>query len=267
MTFIKIIMKINVLRLNNAIKAMGLHFLGSLLVALTVAVIVFGVWFPHPYRQLAGGTELFYLIMGVDIVCGPLLTLVLFNPAKLRRELFTDLSIVIVLQLAALTYGIWTVYQARPLYFVLEVDRFKVIGLTNLGTVEQASQELAILPEALRLQLFKGPQTVGLRDASKEEREKVMFESVQGGRDYGERPGFYVAYDGAQAVKAYAKAKPLENFAKKHPSKQADIDKLQTQAGADAKLLRYLPIIARQDWVAVLNPQGAIVGYVQGDGF
>jgi hypothetical protein len=31
--------------------------------------------------------------------------------------------------------------------------------------------------------------------------------------------------------------------------------------------LRYLPIIAQQDWVAVLNPQGAIVGYVQGDGF
>jgi hypothetical protein len=29
----------------------------------------------------------------------------------------------------------------------------------------------------------------------------------------------------------------------------------------------YMPIIALQDWVAVLNSQGAIVGYVQGDGF
>jgi len=28
--------------------------------------------------------------------------------------------------------------------------------------------------------------------------------------------------------------------------------------------LRYLPIIARQDWVAVLNPNGAMVGDVQG---
>lgn len=108
---------------------------------------------------------------------------------------------------------------------------------------------------------------MGLRDASKEEREKVMFESVQGGRDYGERPGFYVAYDAAQAAKTYAKAKPLADFAKKYPGKQAEIDKLQTQAGADAKQLRYLPIIARQDWVAVLNPQGGVVGYVQGDGF
>lgn len=106
-----------------------------------------------------------------------------------------------------------------------------------------------------------------MRDASKEEREKVMFESVQGGRDYGERPSFYVAYDAAQTTKTYAKAKPLENFAQKYPSKQADIDKLQTQVGTDAKQLRYLPIIARQDWVAVLSPKGEIVGYLQGDGF
>jgi hypothetical protein len=255
-------MKINKLRFKSAAKAMGWHFVGSLLVAFIVAAMVFGVWFPYPYRQLAGGTELFFIVMGVDIVCGPLLTLVLFNPAKPKRELLLDLSLVVVLQLAALAYGIWTVHQARPLYLVHEVDRFKVIALADVDTAE-----LPKLPEALQPQLFKGPQTVGLREASKEEREKVMFESVQGGRDYGERPGFYVAYDAAQAAKAYAKAKPLENFAKKHPSKLADIDKLQTQAGADAKLLRYLPIIARQDWVAVLNPQGAIVGYVQGDGF
>ena len=260
-------MKINKSRYKSAAAAMGWHFVGSLLVAFMVAALVFGVWYSHPYRAMSGGTELFFLIMGVDIVCGPLLTLVLYNPAKPKRELLMDLSLVVVLQLAALVYGIWTVHQARPLYLVHEVDRFKTIAMADLGTLEQASQELVKLPVALQPQLFKGPQTVGLRDASKEEREKVMFESVQGGRDYGERPGFYVVYDAAQAAKTYAKAKPLADFAKKHPSKQADIDKLQTQAGADAKLLRYLPIIARQDWVAVLNPKGAIVGYLQGDGF
>lgn len=259
-------MKINKLRFKSAAKAMGWHFAVSLVVACIVASMVFGVWFPYPYRQLAGGTELFFLIMGVDIVCGPLLTFVLFNPAKPKRELFMDLSLVVVLQLAALAYGIWTVHQARPLYLVHEVDRFKVIALADVDAAE-----LATLPQALQPQLFKGPQTVGLRDASKEEREKVLFESVQGGRDFGERPSFYAPYDAAKAAKAYAKAKPVETFTKKHPSKQADMDKLQAEAGEgagrEAKLLRYLPIIARQDWVAVLNPQGAIVGYVQGDGF
>jgi hypothetical protein len=249
-------------RLRNAVKAMSWHFAGSLMVGLIVGALVFGVWFPQPFRQLAGGTELFLLIMFVDLVCGPLLTFVLFNPAKPRRELATDLSFVVIVQLAALAYGVWALHIARPLYVVHERDRFKVIALANLEAVE-----LRKLPKTLLPQLFRGPQMAGLRNASNEENEKIMFESVQGGRDFGERPSFYIPYDASQAAKAYAKAKPLENFAKKHPSKQADIDKLLTQAGAAASQLRYLPIIARQDWVAVLNPRGEIVGYIQGDGF
>lgn len=239
---------------------MSLHFAGSLLVALIVATLVFGVWFPNPFRALAGGTELFFLIMAVDLVCGPLLTLVLFNPVKPKRELVTDLSLVVLIQLAALAYGAWTLHIARPLYLVHEVDRFKVIALADVDVAE-----LNELPESLQPHLFYGPQTVGLREATSIEREKIMFESIQGGRDYGERPSFYVPYDAEQAPKAYAKAKPMADFIKKHPSKQPDIDKLQI--AVEQGLLRYLPVAARQDWVAVLNPQGEIVGYLQGDGF
>lgn len=252
-------MKLNSLRYKSAAKAMGWHFGASLLVALAVAMLVFAVWFPYPYRQLAGGTELFFLVMGVDLVCGPLLTFVLYNPAKPKRELLMDLSIVVVLQLAALAYGIWTVHTARPLYLVHELDRFKVIALADVD-----ASELTKLPEALQSQLFKGPQTVGLRDMSKEEREKVMFESVQGGRDYGERPSFYAKYDG---IKAYEKAKPIGDFVKKHPARQDDLNKLVGSSAQAAAQWRYLPVIARQDWVAVLDAKGEIVGYLQGDGF
>lgn len=253
-------MYINSLRFKFAVSAMGWHFAGSLLVALLVGALVFGIWFPHPYRELAGGTELFLLIMSVDLVCGPLLTLVLFNPAKPKRELVTDLGLVVLVQLAALVYGVWTLHVARPLYLVHEIDRFKVIALADVDAAE-----LHKLPEILRPKFFKGPQTVGLRDANNEERQKVMFESVQGGRDYAERPNFYIIYNAEQAAKAYAKAKPVADFVKKHPSKQADIEKLQVAPGQGQ--LRYLPIIARQDWVAMLNPKGEIIGYLQGDGF
>lgn len=241
---------------------MGWHFAGSLLVAIIVGALVFGAWFPYPFRQLAGGAELFLLIMAVDLVCGPLLTLVLFNPTKPKRELVMDLGLVVLVQIGALVYGVWTLHIARPLYLVHEVDRFKVIALADVDT-----SELVSLPEILQPKFLAGPQTVSLRDASPEERKTVMFESVQGGRDYGERPNFYVPYDSVQRVKAYDKAKPLGNFVKKYPAELAEFDKLQTQAGAEAKLLRYLPIIARQDWVAVLNPKGEILGYLQGDGF
>jgi hypothetical protein len=236
-----------------------IHLLCSIGVVLLTGALVFGLWYPFPYRELSGGTELFFLVMGVDLICGPLLTFVLFNPAKPRRELVLDLSLVVLVQLAALGYGIWSVYVARPLYLVNEIDRFKVIALPDVDVAE-----IAKVPHTLQPQLFKGPQIVGLREANKEEREKVMFESVQGGKDYGERPSFYASYDG---IKAYAKARPLADFEKKHPDRQADINKLVGSAVQGGNQLRYLPIIARQDWIAVLNPQGAVVGYVQGDGF
>jgi hypothetical protein len=236
------------------------HYFSSLIIAAIVAIPMFGAWYPHPFRELAGGTELFLLIMGVDLVCGPILTLVLFNPTKPKRELVTDLGLVVLVQLAALAYGVWTLHVARPLYLVHEFDRFKVIALADVDAAE-----LHKLPETLQPKFFKGPQTVGLREASKEEREKVMFESVQGGRDFGERPSFYAPYDATQAAKAYAKAKSTADFVKKYPNKQTEIEKLQIDSGSE--LLRYLPIIARQDWIAVLNPKGEIVAYIEGDGF
>jgi len=54
-------------------------------------------------------------------VClGPLLTLAVFDPKK--KELKRDLSIILLIQLSALFYGIYTVSVARPAYIVFAVD-------------------------------------------------------------------------------------------------------------------------------------------------
>ena len=37
--------------------------------------------------------------------------------------------------------------------------------------------------------------------------------------------------------------------------------------GADMTQWLYLPVIARQDWVAVLDKHGQIQGFLRGDGF
>ena len=75
------IRKMNLLRFQAALKAALVHLSGSLLVAVMAASLVFGLWYPYPYRELSGGRDLFFLVVAVDVVCGPLLTLVLFNPA------------------------------------------------------------------------------------------------------------------------------------------------------------------------------------------
>ena len=252
-----------VARFRQAALASGIHFLASVGIAILASALVFLVWYPYPYRDLSGGRELFLLVMGVDIVCGPLLTLVLFDPAKPKAELWRDMALVMLIQLGALGYGLWTVWQARPLYLVLEVDRFKVITRT---TIDEAA--LAVLPSELQPNLFAGPMVVGVRDpVDANERERIMFESVQGGRDYAERPEFYVPYAGSVEARASVKARPLSVFLQKQPAQRATANELAAEKKADITQWFYLPVVARQDWVAVLDKQGQIQGFLKGDGF
>jgi hypothetical protein len=250
-------------RATAAIKAACIHLLCGLLPAALAAGLVFGLWYPFPYRELSGGRELFLLIVSVDVVCGPLLTLVLFNPAKPRAELWRDLGLVVLIQLGAMGYGLWTVWQARPLFLVLEVDRFKVVAAPDLRGASTAGLQAALQPG-----WFSGPVTVALREPKDADESKtVLFESLQGGRDYAERPEFYLPYEGAAALKALTRAKPLTVFLHKQPSQEMAARTLAAQQGTDTTQWLYLPVMARQDWVAVLDKQGQILGFLPGDGF
>ena len=245
------------------LKASGIHFAISIVSALLAAMLVFRVWYPYPYRELSGGRELFLLVVGVDVVCGPLLTLVLFNTAKPRAELWRDLGLVALIQIAALGYGLAMVWEARPLFLVHEIDRFKVIAAPDLN---EAS--VAALPTALKPGLWSGPLTVAIREPkTDQERDQVLFESVQGGRDFAERPEFYLPYEGAAALRSLKRANPLAVFLLKHPTQQASATELASKKGADIAQWLYLPVMARQDWVAILDKQGQIQGFLKGDGF
>lgn len=224
---------------------------------------MFGIWYPSPYDQLAGGRELFLLVVAVDLICGPLLTMVLFNPTKSRFELFLDLGVVTLLQLVALAYGVATVLAARPLFLVQEIDRFKVIAAPQ---IDRAALEL--LPSDLKPFWWSGPAIVSIRAPKDEsERQSVLLEAVEGGRDYAERPEFYLPYDTAAALKSLKRAKPLSVFLEKQPSQQAAALKLANEKNVVLSEMWYLPVMARQDWVAVLNKQGRIQGFLKGDGF
>jgi hypothetical protein len=250
-------------RLRAAGLAAAIHLSGSVLVAALTAILVFGLWYPFPYRDLAGGRELFLLVISVDIVLGPLLTLVLFSPSKMPKELWRDLTIVVVIQLFALGYGVWTVWQARPLFLVAEVDRFKVIALPAL---QEGSMEA--LPRELQPRSFSGPITAAIREPKdSDEKNTVLFESIQGGRDYGERPNFYIPYEGAAALKSLKRARPLEAFLQKFPLQRVAAQGLADKAGLRMELLNYLPVVARQEWIALLDDKGMIVGFLKGDGF
>ena len=120
------------MQLKPRFQAAGIHLCISLVIAALAATLVFALWYPYPYRDLSGGRELFTMLVSIDVILGPLLTLAVFNLKKPRAQLVRDLAIIGLVQLLALGYGLWTVYQARPVHMVFEMDRFRVTHAADI---------------------------------------------------------------------------------------------------------------------------------------
>lgn len=259
-------------RFFRALLAAASHLLISLLVVATVAVLVFSAWYPPPFRELAGGSHLFWLIAGVDVVCGPLLTLVVFNPEKPRRELVRDLGLVACIQLAALGYGLHSLSLARPLALVHEVDRFRVVSFADLDEAD-----LAHAPEWVRPWGLSSPRMMGTRAARSSDEMMASVNASLQGMEPSQRPSWWQDY-ALSVPQVLARAHPVAELRAKHLAQAALLDAALAQAVAaaqkgettDPSALRWLPLVSRHatDWVLLLDPVTARVrGYAHLDGF
>ena len=107
------------LLLKAKLKATNLHLLISLFIFVLLALWIYLDLYPSFYFNMSGGWQGLMLMLGVDVVLGPLLTFLVFNPHKKLREIISDLVIVGFVQLGALGYGVYTVYQEHPTLAVL----------------------------------------------------------------------------------------------------------------------------------------------------
>ena len=156
-------------------RAAGIHLCISLCLAALAAALVFGLWYPYPYREISGGRELFWLIISVDVVMGPLLTLVVYNRAKSRREKLLDFSVIGALQLAALCYGLWTVAQARPVHLVFAYSRFEVVHKVDIDP-----ESLGKTPAGIDALPLSGPTALSLRPTAGNETFEVTMAELGG---------------------------------------------------------------------------------------
>jgi hypothetical protein len=101
--------------LPHKLRATGIHFLLSLgLFAILLYLILFH-WYPGLWFALDGGWQGVRIMVGVDLVLGPVLTFLLFNPAKSRIAIGIDFGFIAAVQTAALVWGIYAVHGQRPL--------------------------------------------------------------------------------------------------------------------------------------------------------
>lgn len=101
------------------------HLAISFLLALIVVGLVFFIWYPSPLAKAVGVTHIFLMMLAIDVIIGPLLGLLIYKEGK--KTLKMDLGIIILIQISALGYGVYSIAQGRPAWLAYYVDNFQVV--------------------------------------------------------------------------------------------------------------------------------------------
>ncbi|ENW93996.1 TfpX/TfpZ family type IV pilin accessory protein [Acinetobacter dispersus] len=127
--------------LRGKFKAFAIHLSLSALVGLVCAFIIYKVWFIAPLGIATKITPIFLMMVGIDIIVGPLLTFLVYKKGK--KTLKLDLSIIVVIQCIALIYGVFNIYQSRPLWIAFDQDAFYLIRANevDLESEKKASKD------------------------------------------------------------------------------------------------------------------------------
>ena len=114
------------------------HLFFSIILGLLSIFLVFKIWYPFPLAQALGVIPLFVMLIIIDIIVGPLFTLLIYKEGK--KSLKFDLTTVIVLQIAAFGYGMYMISQGRPAWIVYDAFNFVVVKNSDIErkNIEQA---------------------------------------------------------------------------------------------------------------------------------
>ena len=251
------------MRIRFATRYALLHLGISVVLALATAAIVFGLLYPPPYRAMLGVGPIFLLVLAVDVVCGPLLTLIVASPRKSRRERWLDFSLIGLIQALALAYGLHSVWVARPAVLAFEVDRLVVATANEVDVAD-----LPHAPPGLRRLPWWGVLHVGTRRAASG---AELMDSVQrglAGWSPAVQPGWWTPWEQSQAD-LKERAQPLPELIARRPQAAPALRAAAQAAGADPARLFYLPLTSSstKDWVALLDADGQVVGHAAVDGF
>lgn len=171
--------------MSSRIKAFLIHGMVSIIIAILIIGLVFFIWYPFPLAKAVGATHIFSIILMVDVVLGPLLTLLVYKAGK--KSLVFDLVVVVLLQISALFYGVWTISQGRPAWIVFNADRFDAVRVNDLD-LRNANK---VKPEYLNPSLLFPSWVSAVSPTNTDEKNKILFEAVFSGVDIAQRPTLY----------------------------------------------------------------------------
>lgn len=174
--------------------AFGIHVSGSALALTLVLGALWLGWYGWPGWYLASALHIVGIVVMVDLVLGPTLTLVVANPAKPRAELARDIAVIVAVQLIALAYGGVTLWRGRPLYYTFSLDRLELVQASDLKADDIGAGRRE--NPALAPYWYSRPRWIWapLPDDS-EEAKKIATGAALGGTDVIQMPRYFQPWE------------------------------------------------------------------------
>lgn len=191
------------------LKALLIHLSISASIALISIAIVYLVWNPYPFYKATGITRIFLLMLAIDITLGPLLTLIIYKKGK--KTLKFDLIVIAILQLSALVYGIYHMYEGRTTWIVYNVDRFDLVRANEIDTRHLDKAK----PNYQKPGWLKPQYAAAVMPSNQiEQKNQILFDEIGNGIAPSQRPELYqpleVAY--ADIVKRALSLSQLDEY-------------------------------------------------------
>jgi hypothetical protein len=223
------------------LKVAGAHLLLCVVIALTLFAFFWFQLYPAPLFQASGALQIFLVLLIIDVALGPLMTLMVWK--KDWKQLRKDLAVIAFVQLAALCYGVYTLWIARPVYVAALGSRFDAVHATDVADAE-------LNTSGKSLPVF-GPEWTGVKQPTDpKERERVLF-SALGGADYGHFPQHHQPIENMRD-EIVKNAQQISELKKLNPGEEEAIDRWLAKRGVKPDEVIYQGLKARAKDMAVI---------------
>jgi hypothetical protein len=170
-------------------KASFIHLLISIAIVGSVAAYIIYFWYPFALMPMAKADKLLGLVGGIDLIVGPLLTLIVYKTGKASLKM--DLTVIALVQAAFLSMGLYTMFQSRPVFLVASSKTFDLVFAPDISPARLAQ---ARIPRFQTLSITK-PQLVGVKmPTDSDAQSRIMNSAFTGAGDLQTMPEYYVEY-------------------------------------------------------------------------
>jgi hypothetical protein len=235
------------------LKAFSLHLLTSAAVlALILGSLYFG-WYRWPGWYLTDVTRVIIVMVCVDVVLGPTLTLIIANKNKPRRELARDIGIIALVQVCALAYGSVSLWNGRPMYYAFSESILQLVQAYDIDESEAKlgrEQNPALAPHWYNLPRWIWAPLPNDTEA----RQKIVGAAISGGDDVISMPRYFKPWqEGLPSLRS--QLKKVDDVAYFAKSEKKKLKEKMRAAGIADDQADVMPLTGRgHPLLAVIDP-------------